>query len=452
LLSFGRFNLDIILVDLPLRMQLVAPLNLAILKTLASELGFQAKCVDFSIKYNTYFSKVLQEAGEFELLKKISAFRESSKVIAGINFLKDNISELAARIADEISVFDAKVVGITTRADSCYLALEIAKRLPGKVVLGGPGVYFSHKYLARYSFVKSIFVGRAEETFPKFLPKLVRGERVPKIIYGDFDFSRPIVPDYSDFDLSNYSALGIETQSGCVNSCKYCSARAYMGSFKLKPIRILEEEVKELAKYRKLIYLCDNIPNPTKRRIIEVCKLFHKYGLKFFCNLAPDIDGEVAYWLSLVCTHVTLGLESFSDDCLELMGRRYRFDQMIRSLTWLKRYGIRVHGMFFFGFPGEKLTSTLRTCIRILKHQNLMDTLALSSYILTYNSYVHLHPEEFGVKILRDGEVEAVLNAVPYEMSFTEKIKNKVRKFIVDVLFNYFDEKGKIGYWDVCRV
>jgi len=441
--------MELLLVDLPLRFNFVAPLNLAILKSIANEIGIESKCIDFSIQYNKEYEKIFVSYLD-ENIKKSNAFGEVSFILSKIPE-KNLLDKLSIEIADKINEYEPKVVGITTRADNVYLAISIARYLKSKVILGGPGVFFSYNYLKKYDEIDHIFVGEAELTFRKYIKKIIEGREIPKVIIPNkqFDLRNSPIPDYDDFELENYFYIGIETQRGCINSCRYCSSRFYpFPYFKLKPIETFEKEIRGLLKYGNRFFLCDNIPNPTKKRIIELCKVLSKYDVKFQCELVPDIDEEVAFWLKKAgIIKVALGVESLSDSCIRLMGRRYLWKSILKSLRALKKYNIPVHCMFIFGFPNESLSSTILTIIRLIKYADLFGTIAPGSYRLTYNSYVHKHPEEFGIKILEEGEREAILNCLPYEQPLKDKLRNKIRKFLVYLIRNYFDVMGKVEYW-----
>jgi len=444
--------IDLLLVDLPLKMDYVAPLNLAVLKSIAMQLGYNIKCVDFSHEYNERYSEALYKYKVDEISLKASVFRTMSKVVFFTDALRESkeFDELAFEIANKINEYDAKVIGFTTRADSLYLAFKIAQYVNAKVILGGPGVLFSYRFFEKYPKINAIFVGDAEETLPIWLPKIMRSNVAngPILPLRPFKFDKLIIPDYSDFNLDKYKTIGIETQRGCINSCRYCSLRQYpYPGLRLKPIEFIDKEVEVLKQHGKDFFLCDNITNVSKERMIEICKVFYKHGCRFHAVLAPDIDEEVAEWLSKCAFQITVGVESLSNSTIRLMGRRYTWEKVKESLQALKKYNVQVHCMFIFGFPKSKLASELLTAIRLLKYSDLFTTVALGNFILTYNSYVYKHPEEFGIRIIRDGELEAVLNCVPFEMSKLEALKIKVVKFIVNILNNYFDQMGKVYYW-----
>jgi len=446
--------IDLLLVDLPLRLNYVAPLNLAILKSIATSMGLNAKCIDLSHKYNSKYYEILWEALRQEVNKYCSAFRTVSKVVYSVEKLSESreLEELAEEIANEINRYGARVVGITTRADSVYLAVKVAQLVNARVILGGPGVLFSHEYLKKYPGINAIFVGDAEDTLPIYLPDIVNfSESYSTILpLRPYDFSRLIIPDYSDFDLSKYRLIGIETQRGCINKCKYCSARYYpYGPVRLKPIEHIDRELEVLKQWGKDFFLCDNISNVSKHRMIEICKVFYKHGCKFHAELVPDIDEELAEWLSKVAVKITLGIESLSNGTIRLMGRPYTWDKIKRSLLALKKYNVPVHGMFIFGFPKSSLAGCVLTLLRLLKYGDLFSSVALGSYILTYGSYVHKHHEEYGIKILREGEQEAILNCLPFKQGRWEEFKNKVKKFLVDIVENYFLMQGKVYYWRI---
>jgi len=365
-------------VRMPPLLTYIAPLGLAILKAINPEF----KCLDLVPEYNSQYT----------------------------NYKK---------MANYILSYEPKIVGFTVETVNLNASLKVSNILHRKgikIIWGGCETQFTYKTLSRYKFIDHIVVGEAESIDIKNIKKKVVFP--PKI----FDLNKSPIPNYDDFDMSLYDMVGIETQRGCVNRCAFCNVRffPYSEIYREKSVKKVKEEIHKLKKYKKGFLFCDNITNPYKKRLIELCKEIESEKILWHSQFFPKIDKEETKWLKKSgCFMVSLGIESFSNNVLKRMEKKVTTEDIIKTIKNLKEEGIKVHGMFFFGFPTENIIDIFKTIMRILKYKKYFDTVGFGYYILSQNSLVHKNPEKYGIKLLKQTEDQILIDFVPYKRGWS---------------------------------
>ena len=408
---------EILAVRMPFSVTYTAPLALAILKSLTPEI----KTVDLAPKFNELVSKLAEQCPyDSNIYDQAFAFKPMpSPFYRYFDWLLLNSrNPLFTRIEEEILRFKPKIITFSVNATNLAPTIIISKRLHRKgkrIIWGGCETLFAWKVLKDFKFIDHIIVGEAEPVWKDVLEEKIK----EKVIFSplDFDLNKSPIPDYSDLNLSNYKTIGIETQRGCINRCFFCNNRftPYREKYREKSIKKVREEVKVLKKLNMPFYFCDNITNPTKERLIQLCKMLSKEKIKWHGEFQPKIDEEQAYWLKKSgCCIAALGLESMCDSVLRKMNKPITVAEQVKTVKNLKKYGIHVHAMFFFGFPTETFFEALISAIRIIKYSKYFDTLAIGEFTLVSNSIVHRFPHKFGIKLLPTSQNFLLMNAIPY--------------------------------------
>lgn len=282
------------------------------------------------------------------------------------------------------------VVGFTTTFHQTCACLAVAQRLkqttnPPVVIFGGANCEgaMGHELIRAFPWIDYVCTGEGDEVAPRFLEGLVRegsAHRVDGILkQGDREpLTTPAPvrqmdslpePNYSAyFEALNTSAIGprvkprllVETARGCwwgeKQHCTFCGLNGQTMGYRSKsPARVLEE-LKHLSKTYGVeqIEFVDNILD-----LKYVDTLFPELArsgsrLEFFLETKSNMRFEQLRTLRRGGVRVIQpGIESFSNQVLQLMRKGCTGLQNIQLLRWCEELGITVFWNLLYGFPGE---------------------------------------------------------------------------------------------------
>jgi coproporphyrinogen III oxidase-like Fe-S oxidoreductase len=98
------------------------------------------------------------------------------------------------------------------------------------------------------------------------------------------------------------------------------------------------------------------------------------------------------------CVSLSFGIESFSDDVLARMGKRFDAATAAEALRRAKAAGLATLVNLIVGFPGETEATFAETCEFVRRHANLIDRVgALSTCIVVAQCPLEKDPAAFGI-------------------------------------------------------
>jgi len=112
------------------------------------------------------------------------------------------------------------------------------KRWDAKIVVGGPGSWqLEDPNIRRRLNIDVVVVGEGENVTPPLFEKIIRGERVPEVVYGD-------VVDVEKMPKIRGGSVGglVEVSRGCGRGCKFCAPTLL--KLRSRPLEDILEEVK----------------------------------------------------------------------------------------------------------------------------------------------------------------------------------------------------------------
>jgi radical SAM superfamily enzyme YgiQ (UPF0313 family) len=257
------------------------------------------------------------------------------------------------------------IVGLTCVVSSAPRAYELSKyfREKGAYIIMGGAHPTSFPEEAKLH-CDSLFLGFAEQTFPKFLRDFQEG-KPEKLYVHDWDkpFSSP-APRRDLIPKKLYvSVPSVIANRGCMNNCEFCSIAQNFGNKNLtRPIGEVIDEIKGLKS--KYILFLD--PSPTSNR---------EYALELFNALIPlkkkwaglctsDIHKDPELLDVIVRSGIMaffVGFESLSQDSMSISGKSTnRVDHYKDCVKTLHSNGIDVMGAFVFGFDGDTKDGLIR--------------------------------------------------------------------------------------------
>ena len=202
----------------------------------------------------------------------------------------------------------------------------------------------------------------------------LRYEGIPRVVY----------PDWSTAN-SGSLRYPIEASRGCRFNCSYCSFPGKAGQV-FRPVSEVVGEMlyaREQRGIRRFEFV-DSSLTSDPAFILELCAALRKSGLRadWKCFARPDAfdrTPELAAEMAAAgCSKVFMGIEAIHDAILSRMRRGMNREGLERGLDRVFRAGIKVHGNFIIGFPGET-EATVRETVRFISRRRFS-----SVYLCTF--------------------------------------------------------------------
>lgn len=156
----------------------------------------------------------------------------------------------------------------------------------------------------------------------------------------------------------NLKCFHVISSRGCPVGCDFCcihdgkTVRARSPENVIEEIRILVDEygANEINFYDPM-FLANS------QRLFEICDGIRENfpGLKWRCEAHINfLNDRVLKKLSESGCHLMYyGLESGEDKLLQSIGKNVTVDKLTEKILLTRKYGIKVHGFFILGIPGE---------------------------------------------------------------------------------------------------
>ncbi|MFN0109409.1 MAG: RiPP maturation radical SAM C-methyltransferase [Blastocatellia bacterium] len=202
--------------------------------------------------------------------------------------------------------------------------------------------------------------------------------------------------------------LLLETARGCwwgaKHHCTFCGLNGQTMAFRSKSAdRALDEFVTVTAKYPGYpIYVVDNILNLAYFKDLLPQLAERNLGLDLFFEVKANLKKDQLRQLRAAGVSIIQpGIESLSDEVLQIMRKGVKALQNIQLLKWCKEVGLSTEWNILWGFPGESPEEYFRlaTQIPLLAHlqpPNFAISLRLDRFSPNFNEH-----KELGFKDLK---------------------------------------------------
>lgn len=388
------------------------PLGISVLKAYIDRQGYRASCFDFNtvsevwVAHHRYF-EVLQRlegltpqhgytnlwyilqahmmtrlhgvgpAACARMLARVLTVYDLKPDPAVINALVPIVDglflELDRILTRDLDLSSFAVVGTSTYSTSLgpslYMLERVKELYPHILTVMGGGVFADDlatgsanldTLLSDFPYVDHIIMGEGEVLFRELLtndapPRLLTRELLPK---PSLDMKEVLIPDYSDFRMSNYLHLCIEGARSCPFQCHFCSETVQWGGYRKKPAAMLADQMLTLAETHgnRTFFMGDSLMNPY---IEDLSKALLERGGQVLYDgylradkIATD-PRRVERWARSGCVRTRLGIESGSAKILKAMRKETTPENISRVIKTLSSAGIRVTTLWIVGFPGE---------------------------------------------------------------------------------------------------
>jgi hopanoid biosynthesis associated radical SAM protein HpnJ len=177
-----------------------------------------------------------------------------------------------------------------------------------------------------------------------------------------------------DLTIENYNVpfllhpyVAFYTSRGCPALCTFCLWPQTLSghAWRVRSSENVAREVRralELFPQAEEFFFDDDTFNIRKDRVLELCRLFKPLGFRWSCTARVHSDYEtLAAMADAGARLLIVGFESGDDQILKNIKKGATVEMARRFAKDCKKLGIRIHGDFIIGLPGETKETIERT-------------------------------------------------------------------------------------------
>jgi radical SAM superfamily enzyme YgiQ (UPF0313 family) len=262
----------------------------------------------------------------------------------------------------------ADIVGVTGMVVQRSRMREILTELKGRgafTVVGGPWASVSENYFGDLADV--VFVGEAEETWPRFLVDWEEGRISHRYEQAEkTDMTRVPAPRFDLLKMRHYAFGSIQFSRGCPFQCEFCDIIVVFGRRpRIKTSRQIIAELEALRQRLSIVFIVDDNLIGNKREIKKVlCDVIdwqqaNGFPLTFVTEASIDLadDDELMRLMTEAnIAAVFVGVESPNEESLretkKLQNLR-RGVSMVDKVHRIQDAGMEVWAGMMLGFDND---------------------------------------------------------------------------------------------------
>ncbi len=262
----------------------------------------------------------------------------------------------------------------------CFVGPPVSVE-PERCLRDSPAVDFVVRREFDYAVV-DFAQGRPLEEIPSVSYRrngqIVHNPQAPPI--QDLDALPWVSPVYKrDLDIRRYNVpfllypyIALYTSRGCPARCTFCLwPQTHSGhQWRVRSATDVAREVEwALANFPEVkeIFFDDDTFNYGKRRTIELCEKLGPLNFTWSCTSRVNVDYETLKAMKDAgCRLLIVGYESGDPQILKNIKKGATLDMARRFTENCKRLGLKIHGDFIVGLPGET-PETIRRTIEFAK-------------------------------------------------------------------------------------
>jgi radical SAM superfamily enzyme YgiQ (UPF0313 family) len=281
-----------------------------------------------------------------------------------VTLIDENVEEL-----DFARCRCADIVGITGMVVQRHRMLEIAtelKRLGCFVVIGGPWISVKEDYFG--DLPDAIFVGEAEETWPRFLSDWQSGKPARRYEQADkTDMARVPTPRLDLLKMKRYAFGSVQFSRGCPFQCEFCDIIVIYGRRpRIKSPQQISAELDALhAAKMALVFVVDDNLIGNKKEMKKILnhviswQQANGYPLTFVSEASLDLADDAELMRLMVDANFNglfVGVESTDEQSLR---ETRKLQNMRRSGTFAEKVqrihdaGLEVWAGMIVGFDND---------------------------------------------------------------------------------------------------
>lgn len=276
---------------------------------------------------------------------------------------------------------------------SCYqsnflMSLKLAenvKRWNKKItiVFGGPNCSLNYygKDVIKKEFIDFVAVGEGELVLKELLKNLKKNKKIRGLLYkvkgkvrynGDYlpikNLDSLPLPDFSIFNLENYSVLPLSFSRGCPYNCAFCAEKVFWKKYRYKSIeKIIKEIIYIKKKYKiKNFGISDSLINGNIHLLEKICDelIKRRVNISWIADCRLDKHLTIPFLKKMRkagCIWIKYGIESGSSRILKKIGKESDIKLIEKIIKNTYNAGIKVSSGWIIGFPTETSKDFLET-------------------------------------------------------------------------------------------
>ncbi len=173
---------------------------------------------------------------------------------------------------------------------------------------------------------------------------------------------------FEAYQEDEYRTAPFQLSRGCTDKCEFCSEQVFWRRFRPDAPDHAVEHIKELQRDYGIdfIIFADSLLNGVPKRLVEFAErlLHERVEISWAGFMRAQMDPETARLIARAgCHDVFVGIESFSDETLDLMKKRRTKAQNVEAVEAFLGAGIGITAGFVPGFPGDSREAFLRSAM-----------------------------------------------------------------------------------------
>ncbi len=246
--------------------------------------------------------------------------------------------------------YDGDVFAFTLATQFAGKAYQYADELRAagkKVIMGGIHVTVRPEEAMRHA--DAVVTGEAEILWPTICADLLAGTLKERYTGSPTPPSQMVPTDYRFFGERPYlTPASLFATRGCNHRCSFCVSSHFMGSFRAKPLGVIEREIDQLQELYPDAYLqfTDDNLLADRNHASEVLALLRRKKRRFVTMVTLDqlCDGALMQEMAYAgCLGVAVGVESVDDDNCLSVGKRQNVSQPFpEAVSRANELGIQV--------------------------------------------------------------------------------------------------------------
>ena len=308
-------------------------------------------------------------------------------------------------IAQHIRRIRPDVVGMTANTPAFHHVVtisELCKSLDKtiRIVVGGPHPSGLPEETVTIAAIDYVVVGEGEKTFEELLRvietdgdldsvdgilyknngRIVRNQS--RLLIEDLDSlpfpARDLMPHHlytpaPTKRVSNFHATSICSARGCPFSCTFCGANLIWGKkYRYRsPSNVIAEIEQCMEMDIREFNFTDELFTANRERLRQLCEEIIRKDLHiaFTCmsRVGDFVDDEILLLMKQAgCKQISFGIESGSQDVLDLMNKKITLNAARNSIKHVKKTGIKTHASYMIGNIGDT-RETIQATIEFAK-------------------------------------------------------------------------------------